>query len=119
MRRSTFNVVVAIVLGLFGLYVLSYIPPMLAGTPPAPLLAAGFVIQACAALLAAVGVWVGAAWAPGAVLVLGIAIAVTECAEAFLVGVIPYDHALLVSVIAILLALFVAGIVRKPREVIV
>ena len=119
MRGSTFNIVIAIALGLFGVRALSYIPPLLAGTPPAPLLAAGFVIQACAALLAAVGVWVGAAWAPGTVIILGVAVAITECVEAFVLGIIPYDRALLIGVIAIVLALFIAGLVRRSRQVLV
>jgi hypothetical protein len=115
MRRSTFVAVVAIALGLYGLYAISFVPALLSG-PAAPLLAAAFVIQACAAIIAAVGVWTAASWAPGAVVILGFAAALTECVEGFALGLIPYAHALLVGVLAIVLTLFVAGMIRRPRE---
>src|SRR5262249_18634911 len=118
MRHSTFVTIVAVVLGLYGLYAMSFVPALLVGQT-ATLLAAAFVIQACAAVIAAVGVWMRSAWAPGAVVILGFTAAITECVEAFALGLIPYDHALLVGVLAIALTLFVAGLISRPREMVV
>jgi len=35
--------------------------------------------------------------------------------EAFVLGVIPFDHALLVAVVALALTAFVAVYIRRPR----
>jgi hypothetical protein len=115
MQRSTLVAVIAVALAIFGVYIATYVPPLLVG-PRAPLLLlAGFVIQACAALLAALGVWQGTRWAPGMVILLGAAIAATELAEGFVLGVISYDHALAVSLVALLVAIGVAVYVGRVR----
>jgi hypothetical protein len=120
MRRTPVHAVIAAILAVYGLYIASYIPPLIdGGDVPAPLLFAGFLLQACAAFLAAVAVWNAAAWAPGAVVMLGIAIAATEIMQAFVLGVIPFDHALLVAVVALVLTVFVAAYIRRPRLMVV
>jgi hypothetical protein len=114
MHRSSIVAVLAVALAIFGVYIAMYIPPLLIG-PPAPLLLAGFVIQACAALLAAVGVWRGTGWAPGMVILVGAAVAATELAEGFVLGIISYNHALAVSLVALLVAIGVAVYVGRVR----
>jgi ABC-type Fe3+/spermidine/putrescine transport system ATPase subunit len=116
MNRSPVVLIVAVGLVIYGIYAASFIPPLLVGTP-APLLLAGFLVQACAAFLAAFGVWGGAKWAPGAVVLLGVVIAVTELAEAFVLGVIAYDHALIVGLLSILVTFTIAAFLRNPRTI--
>ena len=49
------------------------------------------------------------------VILLGAAIAATELAEGFVLGVISYDHALAVSLVALLVAIGVAVYVGRVR----
>ena len=115
MRRTPLHAVIAVILVVYGLYIASYIPPLLAAAAPAPVLLACFLVQACAAFVAAVGVWTTRVWGPGAVMLLGVVIAATEIMEAFVLGVIPFDHALLVAVVALALTAFVAVYIRRPQ----
>jgi hypothetical protein len=114
MQRRSAVAVIAVAFAVFGVYIATFVPPLLVG-PPAPLLLAGFVIQACAALLAAFGIWRGAGWAPGMVILLGAAIAATELAEGFVLGIISYDHALAISLVALLVTIGVAVYVGRMR----
>jgi hypothetical protein len=114
MRSREGATIVAVGLALYGIYIASYVPGLLIGTPPV-LILLGFVAQTVLALCAAVGVWRGHAWAPGVVVLLGMAVAVTELFEGPVLGLISLDHALGVGVLAILLTLVVAAYVRSPR----
>jgi hypothetical protein len=84
-----------------------YIPPLVAGGHSAFLLAM-YVVQACAALVAAVGLWRAAGWAPSMVVLFGAAIVVTELGEAFLLGIVAWGPAVAVSVVALLLTIGIA-----------
>jgi Flp pilus assembly protein TadB len=71
------------------------------------------------ALVAAVGVGRGQAWAAGVVLLLGGSIAATWLIEGFVFGIVAYLHALLVAVLAIVGALVIAAYVNRkdgPRR---
>jgi len=114
MHRRTALAVIAIGLALYGVYVALYLPALIAGTP-APLLLAGFVAQACAALLAAVGTWRDAPWAAFALVVLGAAVAATEIIEGYVLGLIAYNHAVVVAVIGLLITIAIAAYIRRAR----
>jgi hypothetical protein len=116
MKRSPAILLIVVALVIYGVYTASFIPPLLVGRPE-PLLLAGFVLQACAAILAAVGVWTGSSWGAGAMVMLGAAIAATELAEAFVLGVIAYDRALIIALLAVLVTVIGAAFVRNPRNV--
>lgn len=111
MNRSTALLLIAIALAGYGVYRALYIPAMLVG-PPVPLLLIGFLLQAVLGIVAGVGVWRGAPWAPLAIVLLGASIAATALVEAFVLGVIAYLRALLEAVVAILVSLLVAAHVR-------
>lgn len=116
MNRGPIVAAIAIGLGLYGIYIGSFLPGILVG-PPIPLMIVGFLAQAVAGVLGAVAVWMGAAWAPFAVVVLGAAIAFTSLSEAFLLGIVSYDHALAVSFVGLLVTVLIAWYVRRPRAV--
>jgi hypothetical protein len=54
-----------------------------------PVLFLGHAAETLAALAVAIGLWLGHAWAGGAVLALGVALGATALLEAFYVGVRP------------------------------
>ena len=106
--RSTGLLLIAVALAAYGVYTATDVLAMLLGQP-SPLLLVGCVLQVLCALAAAVGVWRGEAWAPRAVVLLGVCIAATWLVEGFVLGLVPYLHALLVAVLAIVVALVVAA----------
>ena len=110
-NRSTVLLLIAISLAGYGIYRALYLPGMLVG-PPVPLLLVGFLLQAVLGVVAGVGVWRGAPWAPLAIVLLGASTAATALVEAFVLGVIAYLGALLEAVVAILASLLVAAYVR-------
>jgi hypothetical protein len=112
--RSTALVLIALGLAAYGLYIAAYVPGLLLG-PGVPLLLIGFVLQAVFALAAAIGVWLGSQWAAGAVVLLGVSVAVTWLVEAFVLGIVAYLHALLVAVLAIVVALVIAAYLNRRR----
>ena len=116
MDRRSVMTMMAIGLAVYGLYVASYVPPMLVGRPM-PVILACFVGQAVVALLAALGVWRASAWAPPVVLLLGGLIVLTEIVEGFVLGLIPFDRALGVSFAGILVTFGIAVFVRRSRLV--
>jgi hypothetical protein len=116
MNRGPIVAGIAIGLGLYGIYIASFLPGLLVG-PPVPLMIVGFVAQAVAGVLAAVGAWMGLAWAPFAVAILGAAIAFTSLAEAFLLGIVSYDHALAVGLVGLLVTILIAMYLRRPRAI--
>ena len=117
MSRNGIVVAVAIALVLYMLYAASYVPPLVVG-PPAPLLLVAFVLQALTAGIAAIGVWNRTAWAPAATIALGVVIAVTELVEGYGLGIISYNHALAVAVLALGVTIFVALFVLGSRRLV-
>lgn len=115
MTRSTTLYLIALTLIGYGLYTALYIPAMLVG-PPVPSLLLGFTAQAVCAALAGLGILTGQRWARIAVLVLGASIAATNLWEGFMLGIIPFLRALLVAVLAIIGALFLAAYLSRPSE---
>jgi len=110
MNRSTALLLIAIALAVFGIYRALYVPGMLIG-PSVPLLLIGFLLQAVFGIVAGVGVWRGASWAPLAIVLLGASVAVTALFEVLL-GVIAYLRALLDAVVAIVVTVFLVRYVR-------
>ena len=108
MSRSTTLSVIAVGLAVYGVYTASYVPGMLAGPPVPVLLLVCFVVQAALALAAAFGVWRGQGWAAGVVVLLGVSIAATWLAEAFVFGIVAYLRALLIAVIALVVTVGIA-----------
>lgn len=110
MNRSTALLLIALALGIFGIYRALYIPGMLVG-PPVPLLLIGFVLQAVFGLAAGVGTWRGATWAPLTIVLLGASIAATVIIDVLL-GIVSYLRALLDAGVAILVSFLLARYVR-------
>ena len=111
MNRSAALPLIALVLAGYGIWTALYIPAMLVG-PPIPLLLICFILQAVAALAAAVGVWQGRGWAALPIIVLGAAIAATQLIEVLL-GILPYLRAIAVAVLAIVAALLLIGFIGR------
>jgi hypothetical protein len=115
MDRSTTLLLIAIVLGVYGVYVASHVPAMLVG--PVPALLIFFVLQTVCALAAAIGVWRDQRWAAGLVVLLGLSIAGTWLFEAFILGIVAYLRALLVAVAALILAWIIAAYINRQGAV--
>ena len=113
MSRDLLTTVIVIGLAVYGVYIGSYIPPMLVGSPPVGILV-GFVVQAISAIVAAVGVWQHRSWAAMVILILGAAIVVTAVIEGFVLGIVSFNHAVAVAVVGALLSIAIAVYVN-PR----
>lgn len=113
-NRSTALILIALALAGYGLYIGSYVPGMLVGQS-ALLLLVCFVLQSVLALAAAIGVWRGQSWASGVVVALGVAVAATSLVEAFVLGIVAYLHALLVSVVAMVVVVIISAYLNRRR----
>jgi hypothetical protein len=111
MNRATISFLIAFSLAVFGIYRAVYVPGMLVG-PLVPLLLVGFVLQAVFGILAAIGVWRGATWAPFVILLLGGSVAATALFEVLL-GVLAPLRALFDAGVAILVTMLMAAYVRR------
>lgn len=114
MNRATISFLIAFSLAVFGIYRAVYVPGMLVG-PLVPLLLVGFVLQAVFGILAAIGVWRGATWAPFVILLLGASVAATALFEVLL-GVLAPLRAVFDAVVAILVAVLMAAYVRRAAS---
>lgn len=112
MERRTALLLIAIALGVYGVYHAIYAIAMLP-VPASLLLLLGFALQAALAIAAAVGVWREQPWAAMALLLLGASIAVTALIEAFVLGIIGWLYALLIAIAAIAIALLLAAYVSR------
>jgi len=110
-NRSVTLLLIAITLAGYGIYRALYIPAMLVG-PPVPLLLVGFLLQAVFGIIAGVGVWRGARWAPLAIVLLGASIAAAALIEGFVLWIVAYLRALLEAVVAIIVTLLIAAYVK-------
>jgi hypothetical protein len=108
--------VIAIALAAFGVYAASLVLPMLGGSSSLVLLI-GFLLQAVLGLAAAFGVWRGAGWAPGAIVLLGVSVAGTWLCEAFILGIVAYLYALLAAALALIIAILLAMTVSRQGAV--
>jgi hypothetical protein len=115
MNRNAVTTVIVVALVVYGLYIASYVLPMLVGSPPVAILAL-FVVQTVAAIAGAVGVWQHRAWAAAALIILGAAIAVTEIIEGFVMGLISYNHALAVALLGLGLTIVAALYVSRTFD---
>ncbi len=114
MDRGTARRLIAIALAVFAVYRLLALLPLLDAGPVGAWSFAGRLVQAVVAAIAAVGVWRGAGWSPGAVIALGAAIAVTALGDALLVGILAPLEALVRAVVALLATLLLAQLLRRP-----
>jgi hypothetical protein len=105
--RRTLLFLITLALAGYGVYIASFVPAVLAGSPMLWLVVA-FVVQVVCAWVAAVGVWRGQRWAAGVVVALGAAIAVTWLLEAFVLGLVAYLRALLIALLALVVAVMTA-----------
>ena len=111
MDRSIGLLLIALLLAGFGLYTgLNGIALLVGFT--SPLLMLTFLAQGVLAIAAAFGVARAQPWAAGVLLVLAIVVALTVLIEAFVLGILPWLYAILISVIAIVLALAIGQILR-------
>ena len=110
MNRPTALLSSAIARAGYGVSRALFLPALVTGTS-APLLLIGFLLQAVLGVVAGVGVWRGAPWAPLVIVLLGASIAATALVEAFVLGIVAHLPALLEAVVAILVGLVVAAYV--------
>jgi hypothetical protein len=115
MNRSPVVLLIGVALAVYGVYAASYALPLLMVGTTVPLILLGFLVQAVAAIAAAVGVFRGSSWTAFAVIVLGVAIAATAFVEGFVLGLVAADRALLVAVAGLVVAFLVAAVVRRPQ----
>ncbi|HEY8123723.1 MAG TPA: hypothetical protein VII78_20560 [Myxococcota bacterium] len=111
MKRSTALLLIAIALAGFGVYRALYVPGLLVD-PQESLLLVAFVLQAVFGIVAGFGVWRRARWAPLAIGLLCASVVATAVIEVA-IGVIAYLRALLEAVVAIVVAIFLIGYVRR------
>jgi hypothetical protein len=100
---------------IYGLYTASFVPGLRVGTP-VPLILVGFLVQAIAAVAAGVGAFIGSSWTPAAVIVLGIAIALTAIVEGPVLGLTSVDRAVAVGVAGLVVTFLIAMYLRRPRS---
>jgi hypothetical protein len=103
---------IAIALGVYGLYHAIYALTMLPN-PRSLLLFLLFAVQAVLAIVSAVGVWRERRWAPALLLLLGGSVALTLLIEAFVLGIVAWLGALLIAIAAIAIALVLGIYVRR------
>jgi hypothetical protein len=103
-NRSTALLLIAIALVGFGIYRALYLPGMFVD-PQVPLLLVAFLLQAVFGIVAGVGVWRRARWAPLAIGLLCASIVATALIEV-IIGIIAYLRALLDAVVAIVVTVF-------------
>jgi hypothetical protein len=113
-QRNPAVMLIGLGLLIYGLYTASFVPGLLVGTP-VPLILAGFVVQAVAAIAAGVGAFLGSPWTPAAVIILGIAIALTAIVEGPILGLTSFDRAVAVGVAGLVVTFLIAMYVRRPR----
>ena len=106
--------VLALVIGIYGLWLATLLPGL--AVAPASALLACVAVETVAAFATAIGLWLGSAWAPIATIVLGAAIAVTQIVEGPVLGLIAVDRAILVGAIAVVLAIVIAAVARRPAR---
>ena len=111
MSPSTGRLILAVVLLGYGLYRALYVPGLIVASDA--LLLVLFVLQAVSGIVAGIDVARGAAWAPVAIVVLGVSVAATAFIEGFVLGIAPWLFALLRAVLAVVLALVAAAYVRN------
>lgn len=111
MNRSTGLLLIAIALIVFGIYRALHVPGMLVD-PQVPALLVAFVLQAVFGIVAGVGVWRRARWAPLCIGLLCGSIVVTDLIGVIL-GIIAYLYALLELVVTIVVAVLVIRYVRE------
>src|SRR5262249_27548285 len=116
MNRSAAMGIIAIALAGYGTYTAVYVPPLVT-SGHSPFLLASYAVQACAALLAAVGLWRASSWAPAVVIILGAAVAATELVEAFIMGIIAYLPAIAISVVVLVATIAVGVSASRTRHV--
>jgi len=89
---------------------------MVIGQPALPLLIA-FLLQAVFGIVAGVGVWRGAPWAPLVIVLLGASVAATAVIEGFVLWIVASLRALLEAVVAILVTFLIAAHVKGQRRI--
>ncbi len=114
MSRHPFIAAIAVALAGYAIYVALYVPPLVVGGR-VPVILGCFVVQACVALAAAVGVWRGSAWAPFMTVLLGISIATTQLVEALGLGIIAADRAIVIGAAALVVTVAAAMYVARTR----
>lgn len=114
MNRSAMLKLIGIVFAIYGISRTLLLPALFA-VPTAPALLACLLVEAVAAFVAAVGLWLGRRWAAVATIVLGAAIAATNLIESAFFGIIALDRAILVGVAAILVAILIAAVATRRR----
>jgi len=108
MDRTTVRGGIALAFLLYGLYVASFIPGLVVA-PAVPILLIGALAKAALALVAAFGVWTGRSWAPAAMVLTGLVIAVLWLIEGFVLGIVAYLYALSAAVFAIVVTFLAAA----------
>jgi len=96
---------------LYALYTASFLLGMVAA-PTSPILLIGTLAKTVLALACAFGIWTKQPWAPAAVVLIGVVIAVLWLVYGFVLGVVAYLYGVAMAVLAIVVTMLVAAYVR-------
>ena len=118
MDRTTLLRLIAIGFLLYGVYNAILLTTMLAA-PTEPILLAGTIVKTALACLAALGIWMSKRWAPAAIVLTGVAIAVLWLLYGFLLGIVAYLYAVVIAALALLLMIILAAYVQRGSPSIV
>jgi hypothetical protein len=108
MNLDPIRLIIAVCLAIYGIYIAGLALSMTAA-PPITFTFFFFLIEAVLAIVAAFGVGRSQSWAPAAVLILGIVVAVRWLYQGFILGIVAYLYALMMALLAVVAALAVAA----------
>lgn len=111
-NRSATLLLLALLVGGFGIYAALNGIALLAGGGT-PLLAVVLLLQGLLALTATAGMARAEPWAAAVVLALALLVAATALVEAFVLGILPWLHAVFIAIAAIALALVIGAVLGQ------
>ena len=112
MDRTTLLRIIALGFLLYGLYNALLLPAMLVA-PTSPILLVGTIAKTALAAMSAFGIWTRKPWAPAAIVLTGIVVAVLWLLYAFVLGIVAYLYALAIAVVAVVITIAVAVYVQR------
>ena len=116
MDRTTLLRVIAVGFLLYGVYNVLLLPAMLVA-PTTPILLVGTIAKATLALVAAFGVWTHKPWAPAAIVITGLVIAVLWLLYGFVLGIVAYLYAIVVAGLTLILMIVLAALCRARLQI--
>ena len=114
MDRTTLLRIIALGFLVYGAYNAFLLPAMLFA-PTSLILLVGTIAKAALAVASAFGIWTRKPWAPAAIVITGIAVAVLWLLYGFVLGIVAYLYALVWAALSVVLTVVVAAYVQRAR----